>query len=65
MPIRRLLEKVFIIDLTITSPSIGDIMIWCILGISYLSMSDYELIVVSWPDLSEESAVINNGRAIG
>ena len=28
-------------------------------------MSDYELIVMSWPDLIKESAVFDNGRAIG
>ena len=65
MPIRRLSEKVFIIDLAITSPSIEDTMIWYILGRNYLLISDYELIVMSWPDLAEKSAVFNNGRAIG
>ena len=35
MPIRRLSEKVFIIDLAIISPSMGDI------------ISDYELIIIS------------------
>ena len=65
VPTRRSLEKVFIIDLAITAPSIGDIIIWYILGRSYSSMSDYELIVMSWPDLVEESAVFDNGRAIG
>ena len=47
MLIRRLLKKVFIIDLTIIAPSIGDTIIWYILERSYSSMSDYELIVVS------------------
>ena len=47
VPIRRLLEKIFIIDLIITSFNIRDIIIWCILGISYLSILDYEFIVVS------------------
>ena len=44
MLIRRLLEKIFIIDLVIISPSMGDTMIWCILGRNYLLISDYELI---------------------
>ena len=28
-------------------------------------MSDYELIIISWPNLIKESAIFNNGRAIG
>ena len=64
VPIKRLLEKIFIIDLTITSSSIKDTIIQCILRISYLSMLDYEFIIVNQPDLLKESAVINNGRAI-
>ena len=64
MLIRRLLEKIFIIDLAITAPSIKDTIIQCILRKSYLSISDYELIIMSWPDLIKESAIFNNGRAI-
>ena len=65
VPTRRLSEKVSIIDLAITSPSMGDTMTWYIPGKSYSSMSDYELIIISWPDLIEESAIFNNDRAIG
>ena len=65
MLIRRLLEKVFIIDLAIIASSMGDTMTWYILEKSYLLISNYELIIISWPDLVEESAVFNNGRAIG
>ena len=54
-----------IYDLAITAPSMGDTMTWCIPGRSYSSMSDHELIVVSWPDLAEESAAFDNGRATG
>ena len=64
MLIRRLLEKVFIIDLVIIAPNIGDIMIWYILERNYLLISDYELIIISWPDLIEKSAIFNNDRAI-
>ena len=63
--IRRLSEKVFIIDLAITAPSMRDTMTQYIPEKSYSLISDYELIVISQPDLTEESAIFNNGRAIG
>ena len=63
--IRRLSEKISIIDLTIIAPSIKDIIIQYILERSYSSISDYEFIIISQPDLIEESAIFNNGRVIG
>ena len=47
MPTKRLLEKIFIINLVVTSSSMRDIMTWYISGREFLSMLDYELIVVS------------------
>ena len=44
---RRSLEKLFIIDLIITSPNIKNTIIWYILRINYLSILNYELIIVS------------------
>ena len=43
---RRSSEKVSIIDLAITLPSLNDSMTWYILGKAYSLISDYELIVV-------------------
>ena len=44
---RRLLEKIFIIDLVVISPGIKNIITWCILEKKFLSILDYELIIVS------------------
>ena len=63
--IRRLSEKVSIIDLVITLSSLSDSMTWCILGKAYSSMLDYELIVVGWPDLVEDLVILDKGRATG
>ena len=56
MPTKRLLEKIFIINLVVTSPDIKDIITWYILGKKFLSILDYELIVVNWSDLAEDLA---------
>ena len=47
VPTRRLLEKIFIINLVVTSPGIKDIITWYILEREFLSILDHELIVVS------------------
>ena len=47
VPTRILLEKISIINLVVTSPNIGDIITWCILEKKFLSILNYELIVVS------------------
>ena len=44
---RKLLEKISIINLVVTSPGIGDIMTWCILGKEFLSILNYEFIIVN------------------
>ena len=63
--IRRLLEKVFIIDLIIILSSLSDSMTWCILGKVYSSMLDYKLIIVGWSDLVEDLAILDKDRATG
>ena len=62
---RRLSEKVSIIDLVIILPSLSDSMTWCILGKTHSLMLDYELIVVRWPNLVEDLAILDKGRATG
>ena len=63
--IRRLSENISIIDLAIIAPNIKNTIIQYILERNYLLISDYELIIISQPDLIKESAVFNNGRTIG
>ena len=63
--IRRLLEKVSIIDLIIILSSLSDFMTWYILGKIYSSMLDYKLIVVGWPYLVEDLVILDKGRATG
>ena len=43
---RKVLKNLSIINLTITSPNIGDLMLWLILKGGYSSTSDHELILV-------------------
>ena len=40
-------------------------MTWSILGGKYLSMSNYELIVVGWEDLVEDLTLLDGGRLTG
>ena len=65
VPTRRLLKKISIINLVVTSPSIRDIITQYILKREFLSMLDYELIIVSWSDLAENLARQNNSRITG
>ena len=56
MPTRRLSEKIFIIDLVVISPDMGDIITWYILEKKFLSILNYELIIVCWSNLAEDFA---------
>ena len=62
---RRSSEKISIINLIITLPSLSDSMTWYILGKAYSLILDYKLIIVGWPDLAEDLAILNKGRATG
>ena len=62
MPTRRLSEKIFIINLIVTSPDIGDIITWCIPEKKFLSILNYEFIIVSQSNLAEDLARQNNNR---
>ena len=57
---RRSSENMSIIDLTITSPSMGDSMTWNISDSKYLSMSNHKLIIVKWEDLAEDLTLLNS-----
>ena len=59
---RRSSENISIIDLTITSPSMGDSITWSIPGGKYSSISNHKLIIIGWEDLAEDLTLLDGGR---
>ena len=59
---RKVLENLSIINLTITSPSIGDLMSWLILRGGCSSTSNHELILVGWEDQENDLILLDGGQ---